>query len=1111
MKKLLLLLLLLPFIGVGQINNFPWIHDFENVIPLEQDTNDYGDWWLAQGPTSSFNTGPMGDHTTGSGIYSYVESSTPNYPNHDFIQYTPEFDVSATPGKVLSFWYHMHGAAMGDLEVFIVEDTSWTSIAFISGSQGNLWKLAYIPLDSFYIANDFKIAFEGVTGYSFTSDIAIDDIMISDPYPVIFGCTDSIAPNYDPNATINDGSCIYIYGCIDPGADNYNPFANVDDGMCIITDCDTIFETLITIILTLDDYPGETSWILTDISTGQPIDAVTQGSYTYADANKTFTYGICVPLTGFEFILNDSYGDGLAGSGTGGQNDGDCRIMDCDGDTIWQLPNPNFGNVAYSGAQWPVACVPAIVLGCTDPSYIEYVDSANVDDGSCLTLHTYGCTDPSAFNYDSTATMNSIEPYCNYWLTLEDDAGDGWGASYIGVVQGDHLQRTFRLGPGIFSQSFWLDSLTTDEEIQVYYFEIATGQQSPAQVSFQTLHNSFTLVNDYGDTLMAEGTNPFYNNGQGALQNFEAPEYMIYDATPYCGDNCIETVYGCTDSTALNYADSANVDDGTCIPIVLGCMNPLAFNYDSLATVDDSSCVTTIVGCMDSTAFNYNPIANVNDSASCVPVTLGCMDNTMFNYNSAANVSDSSCIPFIYGCTSPIAFNYDSLANTDDGSCVPIVLGCTDLTMWNYNLLANTDDGSCIPFIYGCTDPLMWNYDAFANTDNGSCLPFIYGCTDSTQFNYDPLANTDNNSCIPFIYGCTNPIALNFDATANTNDFSCILPIYGCMDSTAYNYNPLANVDNGTCVPVVLGCTNPVALNYDPNANVDDFSCILPIYGCTDSTAFNYDPLANVDNGGCIPVILGCTNPLALNYDPNANTDDFSCVLPIYGCTDSTMFNYNPLANVDNNSCIPFIYGCTDPTAFNYNPSANTEDFSCIPVVYGCMDSLALNYDSLANTDNGSCVTIVVGCMDAAAYNYDATANVSDSLSCLYDAGCVTGAGNPYWLNNPCYAWVIEIDTYCCNTEWDNICQATYDYCEGTWIGPLPARVENNIVVYPNPVNQLININTIVDVEVYNNIGEILISKKQINVLDVSKMSPGAYILRIKHNDKYTYKQIIKK
>ena len=153
------------------------------------------------------------------------------------------------------------------------------------------------------------------------------------------------------------------------------------------------------------------------------------------------------------------------------------------------------------------------------------------------------------------------------------------------------------------------------------------------------------------------------------------------------------------------------------------------------------------------------------------------------------------------------------------------------------------------------------------------------------------------------------------------------------------------------------------------------------------------------------------------------------------------MFNFNPLANVDNNSCIPFIYGCTDPSMLNYNPEANTEDFSCIAYIYGCTDSTALNYDSTANTDNGSCVAIVEGCMDGTAYNYDVTANVNDSASCLYSAACVTGPGNPYWLNDPCYAWVIEVDEYCCENEWDNICQLTYDYCDGTWTGPISSRV----------------------------------------------------------------------
>ena len=125
----------------------------------------------------------------------------------------------------------------------------------------------------------------------------------------------------------------------------------------------------------------------------------------------------------------------------------------------------------------------------------------------------------------------------------------------------------------------------------------------------------------------------------------------------------------------------------------------------------------------------------------------------------------------------------------------------------------------------------------------------------------------------------------------------------------------------------------------------------------------------------------------------------------------------------------------------NYNSQANTEDFSCIPYVYGCMDSLALNFDPLANTDNGSCIEIIMGCMDQSAYNYEPIANVNDSLSCLYAAGCVTGAGNPYWLNDECYAWVIEVDEYCCENEWDSICQLTYDYCDSSWTGPLPKRI----------------------------------------------------------------------
>ena len=232
MKKILFLLLL-PIFSFGQtINSFPWIHNFENIVGLEQDTTNDRDWWLMQGPTGSQMTGPQGDHTYGNGIYYYAEASTNGigFPYQTFITYTPTFDVSQTPGKVLSFWYHMYGSTMGDLEAGYIDANGYTTLGIISGDQGDQWQFAYYPVAA---VDSFKIVFTATTGSSFYSDICIDDIMVSDPFTVIYGCTDSVSSNYDSTATHSDGSCIYYFGCIDPTATNYNPWANVDDGSCV--------------------------------------------------------------------------------------------------------------------------------------------------------------------------------------------------------------------------------------------------------------------------------------------------------------------------------------------------------------------------------------------------------------------------------------------------------------------------------------------------------------------------------------------------------------------------------------------------------------------------------------------------------------------------------------------------------------------------------------------------------------------------------------------------------------------------------------------------------------------------------------------------------------
>lgn len=50
----------------------------------------------------------------------------------------------------------------------------------------------------------------------------------------VYGCMSQGAINFDPNATIDDGSCQFdVYGCTSREATNYSPLATIDDGSCI--------------------------------------------------------------------------------------------------------------------------------------------------------------------------------------------------------------------------------------------------------------------------------------------------------------------------------------------------------------------------------------------------------------------------------------------------------------------------------------------------------------------------------------------------------------------------------------------------------------------------------------------------------------------------------------------------------------------------------------------------------------------------------------------------------------------------------------------------------------------------------------------------------------
>ena len=952
------------------------------------------------------------------------------------------------------------------------------------------------------------------------------------------GCTDSTAQNYNPNAYLDDGSCTYLpcsgldtlwgeYFCVGSHVKLYYHWTNMANPNCRM------------LSYTRSDNPNDLwqygyihqylpSWPNTGL-----ISPNKQPNTTYyfqgmlADSSLTdtvvVTTGECIPGCMDSTALNyhpwATLDDGSCQSPPANCANGESNIVvtvipdTYPGETSWTITNSS-GTVLAADSSYTITGVPVITEVCiTDGTVIDFNLYDAFGDGMCGTCYggvdgtvlvqtlcgdtilailpgnanfgtdtsvTYtvapctpnvilGCTTPGYTEYNPQA--NTDDGSCSTPVVL--------GCTDITSPDYDSLANTMSIIPNCDytliitdgAQDGWFGSwigVIQDTTILGTYtmgpndgasnsYTINLNSSNPVDVMFFAPGNAsttanqcgFYLIGPEGDTTLSGGTNSWTD------PMIQFP--YKYNAVPYCGNYCTPGVLGCMDSTALNYNPLANMPDA-CTLIVLGCTNPLAFNYNSSANVDDSTCVPIIIGCMDTTAFNFNTSANTNDQSSCIPVILGCMDDTMFNYNAAANTDDGSCVPIIFGCTDINAFNYDSLANTNNGSCIPVTLGCTDSTAFNFQPSANTDDGSCVPVIIGCTDPTALNYDSTANTNNGCIYP-IYGCTDPGMFNYDPTANTDDGSCVPFIYGCTDTSALNYDSTANTDNGSCILPVPGCTNPTMFNYNPLANVDDSSCVPF--------------------------IYGCTDPSMYNYDQTANTDNGSCIPYI--------------------------YGCIDSTMFNYDPTANTDNGSCVPFISGCTDITAFNYDPLANTLDNSCCYIA-GCTDSTALNYDPNVCYDDGSCITPIVGCTDPSAFNYNSSANVSDSTSCLYDAGCYGGPGVPYWLNDGCYAWVIDVDDYCCTTNWDPTCQSMYDYCTQGWPTSIQDISALGIVIYPNPTKDIITIETRlnIEIELYDVMGKKLIEEKNIKHLDLSHLSNGIYNLTIIHKGVRYSKKVIK-
>ncbi|MCH2021782.1 MAG: hypothetical protein MK207_04820, partial [Saprospiraceae bacterium] len=887
-------------------------------------------------------------------------------------------DVSGLtlPTLTFSYWSVDGGTSITTPNILHVEaynGTSWDSVATYQEFNTG-WVNKVIDVSAHAVSGVVTLRLRGESGGNSSdwyNDLLVDDVCIGDA-PVL-GCTDTTAFNYDPSATLDDGSCIpVVLGCMDSLAANYDPNANTNDNSCTygIPGCTDTLACNYDPAATADDnsctYAQAPFDCNGDCANGGVYVSYAPGSWSYEN-NFTITdcdgnvvasmtggsgFDQCVQLGAIYTIdLVDTYGDGWNGG-----------TLTVDG-VVYTINSGAAGSFQVGG--------PCPIYGCMDPSAANYDSTATVNETSSTdpadpcTYGVPGCTDTLACNFDPAANANDnscVYPPAQY--DCDTNCING-GTDLTITVGGGSWQ-------GEVSWSLVDGSGTV----------VASGG-APFTGNFCLLDDCYTLImNDsYGDgwngnTYSIDDNNSGTNYGTGGLASGASGSDQIS-----IGGGCVP---GCTDTTAFNYDPSAQIDDGSCVPVVVGCMDSLAANYDPNANTPDTSCTYGVPGCTDTLACNYDPAANADDgSCTFANAPLDCNGNcanggTAYTITVGGGSYDSeiswdltdgsgavvaSGVAGTYTACLPddcYRLNmYDSWGDGWNGATYDISDGSGSIASGGLATGASGFDavsvgGGCVP---GCTDPAAYNYDSNAQVDDGSCISVVYGCTDPAAANYDSLANTDDSTCIYGVPGCTDTLACNYDPAATADDGSCILP--------------QAPLDcNGNCANGATAYTITVGGgSYDSEISwdlTDGSGSVVASGGAGTSTAclpddcytFNmYDSWGDGWNGGTYDISDGSGSIASGGLATGASGSDQISIggACVPGCTDTTAINYDPNAQIDDGSCVPVVLGCMDSLAANYDPNANTDDSTCTYGVPGCTDTLACNYDPAATANDGSC------------------------------------------------------------------------------------------------------------------------------------------------------------
>ena len=672
----------------------------------------------------------------------------------------------------------------------IIEDTTLTVVA---GQQritldfntpiGNDMQLGISSANSGLFRNNSNVNYP----YNIASAINIKSSSASsDPYGYYYFFYDLEVEAICTGITTN------ISGCTDPLAQNYNSNATLDDGSCIY--CTTTLPY--TENFDLGNFGSWTNtgsagnWILNQFSTPSnntgPSDDITGGgSYVYVEASSpNYPYVGPFTLTSECFDISSSSNPTLTFSyNMYGTNVGTLNLY-ANNILIWtlsgdqgqgwnsvQLGLPLSSTLVLdfeviTGASWNgdiaidnIGIVQQLINGCTDPLALNYNINATIDDGSCCYIS--GCTDPLASNYNSYACSN--DGSCCYFSGCTDpsalnyDPNACFDNSSCCYISGCTDPNALNYDPNAcFDNSSCCYISGCTDPIALNYNPNACFDDGSCQFPC----NTFSL--------------PFYEDFEN-MNNFPPSNWTVLNNDNSYTWNLSNIGFNSNKSMFIensNYSANGQIDDVILPAFDFSVSNNITLTFDLAYTlwtplISTSWSDTLQILISQDCGITFNKIWQKSGQDL---VTSSISNNSFSWYPSSLNDWRNESIDlssYIGNSDIIIAFrninDYENNLFIDNISISSYNLGCTDQLACNFDSLANIDDGSC-------------TYSSTSVTDTTVCDTFIWNgvvYTSSTVVSYlttntsgcDSVAtlNLTINNCTPVV--CAEDAPTNLSAT----------------------------------------------------------------------------------------------------------------------------------------------------------------------------------------------------------------------------------------------------------------------------------------------------------------------------------------------------------